>query len=125
MQYIEANEDYVAVMAPVCGPFGPLGRLNRSINPDRMRRACEEQAPLAHFCGRVALKQCQRGRHFIQEQPYPSDLYNEVPWPQVLSIPGVVQTVYDRCTKGLCVISGQYKGFAIKKPSSMTASCHD
>ena len=47
------------------------------------------------------------------------------PWRPVLSIPGVVQTVYVRCMKGLCVNSGQHTGFAIKQPSSMTASCHD
>ena len=31
MTFIVNNDVFVAVMAPVCGPFGPLGRLNEHI----------------------------------------------------------------------------------------------
>ena len=110
-------------MAPVCGPFGPLGRLNQHIHPESMHTAYEGHAPLARFCGRVALAQYEKGLHFIQEQPHPSLLYQETPWPHVLSLPNVVQTIYHRCMMGLRVQHGECKGYDLKKPSSTTASC--
>ena len=70
----------------------------------------------------MALLQLKKGLHFIQEQPHPSQLYKVNPWPKVLAIKGVVQQLYDRCTCGLRVTTGRFRGLYMKKPSSMTAS---
>ena len=112
-------------MAPACGPFGPLGVLNEKLYPEAMARAYAAAAPLARFCGQVAQHQLDAGMHFIQEQPYPSRLYDEIPWPKVLSMSEVCQVVYHRCMCKLRVQHGPYRGFYIKKPSTMTASCKE
>ena len=63
MDYITSNKVLVAVMAPACGPFGPLGVLNEKLYPEAMARAYEAAAPLAHFCGQVAQHQLDAGMH--------------------------------------------------------------
>ena len=120
--YFKNNRVLVAVMAPVCGPFGPLSHLNWHLHPETMRRQEAKYKPLAVFCGNVALIQHHKGLHWLQEQPHPSRLYSVPPWPKVLGLPGVCRVIYHRCTCGLKVLAGKWKGKFIKKPSSMTAS---
>ena len=122
MQYFIRNEVLCAVMSPICGPFGPLGYLNKSINPDTWQRFADIATPVAKFCGRVACCQLRKILSFIQEQPYPSTLYEVHPWPDVMKNTRFDQVVYDRCRCGLKVEQGQYKGMVIKKASTMTAS---
>ena len=109
MNYIDAREVLVAVMAPVYDPIGPLGKLNKHIHPDSWQRSYDGVALFAILCGRVALTQPRNIRHFIQEQPHPTKLYEEHHWPEVLSTKGVVQQIYDRCTCGLLITRCQYK----------------
>ena len=121
-QYINNNQVMVVVMAPTCGPFGPMGKFNRAINPRSWERSYELAAPHGRFCGEVARMQLRHGRHFICEQPLGSDLYKEHPWPQVLNHEQVVVQRYDRCMAGLKAQFGPHKGMFIKKSSTMTAS---
>ena len=116
---------FVAVMAPECGPYGPMSNLNWHLYPETMRRKELAVRPLAHFCGKVAQLQLAKGLHFIQEQPHPSKLYGVLPWPTVIKDDRVGQVIYDRCAAGLKVPKGQHKGKFIKKPSSMTSSHPD
>ena len=114
-----------AIMAPVCGPYGPLANLVKHMTPQTWAAKERKVRPLAIFTGRVALLQLKKGLHFIQEQPHPSQLYKVQPWPQVLAIKGVVQQLYDRCSCGLRITKGRFKGYYMKKPSSMTASDYE
>lgn len=72
MAYLSVAKPLVVVMAPRCDPFGPLGRWNRTIHPEGWTRSYRESAPLAKFCGEVALLQIQECRHFLCEQPQTS-----------------------------------------------------
>jgi hypothetical protein len=47
--------------------------------------------------------QLREGRHFVNEQPDPSNLYQEEPWPKVLAHPSVVSLRWHRCQTGLKV----------------------
>ena len=114
-QYFRNNEVFCAVMAPVCGSYEPMATQN-----------CEGKVrPLVRFCGHVAELQLEKSLHFIQEQPLGSWLYSVQPWPQILRHAAVVQQSYDRCAAGLKVTFGKYKGYYIKKPSTMTASAEE
>ena len=121
-QYINDNHVLVVIMAPTCGPFGPMGQLNRKLHPSSWQRAYDNAAPHGRFCGEIAQLQLRKGRHFICEQPLGSTLYLEQPWPQVLNQSTVCQQKYDRCMAGLKAQSGPYKGMYIRKSSTMTAS---
>ena len=122
-QYFVKNDVLVAVMAPVCGPYGPISTLTQHMYPETYQRRLAEARPLARFTGEVAMVQLgKRNNHFLQEQPSPSHLYEEQPWPRVLRDSRVDQAKYDRCKAGLKVLSGANKGLHIKKPSTMTAS---
>ena len=135
LEYFTNHEVFCAIMAPVCGPYGPMSKLNNHLHPDSMHAKEREVRPLATLCGEVALVQMKKGLYFIQEQPYPSNLYYVDPWPAVFDIrrPGmhavdhpeyeVLQVAYDRCAVGLKVQTGRFKGMPIKKRSTMTANC--
>ena len=135
LEYFIQHEVFCAIMAPVCGPYGPMSNLNHHLHPETMDAREREVRPLASLCGKVALIQIKKGLYFIQEQPYPSRLYDVNPWPAVFAMPrtgihtkdhpahAVIQVVYDRCAVGLKVQSGRFKGMPIKKPSTMTANC--
>ena len=69
LEYLKLAKPLAVIMAPRCGPFGPLGRFNQAINPDGWLRNYALSAPLASFCGKVALLQRGEGRHFLVEQP--------------------------------------------------------
>ena len=59
----------VLVMGPQCRPLG--------INYDTWLRRYKEDMPHASFCGRAALHQMRKGRHFIVENPWPTWLLEE------------------------------------------------
>ena len=135
LDYFIKHEVFCAIMAPVCGPYGPMSNLNNFLHPETMQQKEREVRPLAILCGKVALVQIAKGLYFIQEQPHPSKLYQVHPWPKVLALkrtglfaPGhpehaVMQVKYDRCAAGLKVHTGRFKGMPMKKPSTMTANC--
>ena len=80
--FFDRNTVLVAVMAPICACFGPMGHMNWEINPESMERLYKIAKPIAQFCGFIAELQLRKGLHFIQEQPSPSGLYDEKPWPR-------------------------------------------
>ena len=56
----------------------------------------------------------------LQEQPHPSELYDEYPWPKLLRLcPQIIKVMYDRCMTGLSVATGPNRGMQIEKPSSL------
>ena len=120
--YIDKHHVLVVVMAPTCGPFGPMGRFVKHVTPDAWQRSYDLAAPHGKFCGVIAQMQLRKGLHFICEQPSGSDLYYENPWPDVLKHPRVSQQKYDRCMAGLKAQFGPHKGTHIKKASTMTSS---
>ena len=74
--------------------------------------------PHVRFCGDIALLQVRRGRHFICENPFPTGLWYELPWPTVAQQPGVRAVVIDQCRVGQKAPDGKY----IKKPTTLIAS---
>ena len=118
LNYINNNHVLVAVMAPTCAPFGPISNLMKANDPAAWKRSYERAAPHGRFCGEVALNQLNKGRHFICEQPFPSKLYHEEPWPQVLNHKNTRRVVWDRCQTGCKGPSGR----PARKRSYMIAS---
>jgi hypothetical protein len=100
LMYFKVSNVLVAIMAPICGPFGPLGYLNQSIHPEKHKEAHLIAAPVAKFCGEVALIQLDKGNSFMTEQPEPTRLYEIAPWPKVLNNPRVSKAIYERCMCG-------------------------
>eukprot|EP00969_Alexandrium_andersonii_P304674 13467402-Alexandrium_andersonii.AAC.1 len=74
-----------------------------------MERQMQTAGPIARLCGHIAEEQLSRGRHFIQEQPRPSSLYEMEPWPRVLRHECVMSITYDRCVRGLRIGAGPNK----------------
>ena len=44
-KYAHENHVLVMVMAPTCGPFGPMGRLSRHMHPKSWASAYDQAAP--------------------------------------------------------------------------------
>ena len=115
--YLDVARPLVVVMGPTCGPFGPLGRWNRSIHPDGWARSMEHAQPLAAFCGKVALRQIKAGRHFLCEQPQSSELFAVEPWPLVVNDPQVLSVVFHQCR-----VKQYVNGLLCRKATELVAS---
>ena len=115
--YLDVARPLVVVMGPTCGPFGPLGRWNRSIHPDGWARSMEHAQPLAAFCGKVALRQIRNGRHFLCEQPQSSELFAVEPWPLVVNDPQVLSVVFHQCR-----VKQYVNGLLCRKATELVAS---
>ena len=116
--YIKHSDVLVTVMAPTCKPFGSWSHINRVANYNAWQASYDDAAPHGRFCGEIALLQLGKCRHFLNEQPYPSDLYYEEPWPEVLNHSNVLTQKWDRCMTGLVGSAG----IPVKKTSEMVAS---
>ena len=116
-KYLGFTRPLVVVMGPICAPFGPLGSRNRVLHHESWQRSYSIAAPLARFCGEIAWTQMSQGRHFIQEQPFPSKLYEEDPWPAIRNDPRCLRVVFDQCQVGQRV-----RGLPAKKPTELVAS---
>eukprot|EP00971_Amphidinium_carterae_P011168 220012-Amphidinium_carterae.1 len=101
LDYIAQTEVPVVLMAPPCTALGPLGKLNRQLNPGTWRSSVDNTLPLATFCGSVALLQLRQGRDFIVEQPAHSWLFQLPPWPQVRQHMRTSREIIDVCRLGL------------------------
>ena len=117
LAYLDIAKPLVVVMGPRCDPFGPLGRWNRAVHPEGWSRSYAEAAPLAEFCGRVALLQITKGRHFLCEQPQSSALFQEEPWPKVMQHHGTRRIVFHQCR-----VKQYVNGLLCKKATELVAS---
>lgn len=115
--YVSFTKPFVAIMSPICGPFGPLGGRNRVLHHDSWLRSCEVAVPLAEFCGVIAQIQMQANRHFLMEQPFPSQLYKVQPWPSIREDPRCLRVVFDQC-----MVKQTVKGWPVKKPTELLAT---
>ena len=68
---IDKHHVLVVVMAPTCGPFGPMGRFVKYVTPDAWQRSYDLAAPHGKFRGVVAQMQLKKGLHFICEPSGP------------------------------------------------------
>ena len=78
-QYVKQYKPLVIVMAPVCTSFGSLSHLNKVINPVSWMKSRKIGGRIASLCAQLALWQVEHGNHFINEQPYPSSMYEVHP----------------------------------------------
>ena len=87
-------------MSPMCRAFGRHANINYQYNYEGWKRSYDISAPHGRFCGRIAMIQIKNGRFFINEQPDPSWLYLEFPWPLVTSHHTVLKEIVDQCMTG-------------------------
>ena len=117
MDYLRLAKPLVIVMAPVCTPYGPLGNWNRTIHREAWESSYRRAAPLAAFCGRVAQHQLQHGLYYVAEQPYPSRLWQEQPWPQVRADDQSYRIVVHQC-----MLDQRVNGQLVKKPTELVSN---
>ena len=118
-EYLSITKPYVVIMSPICGPFGPLGGRNRVLHHESWLKSCEVAIPLAEFCGVIVIAQIQMqaNRHFLIEQPFPSQLYKVQPWPAIREDSRCLRVVFDQC-----MVKQTVKGWPVKKPTELLAT---
>ena len=117
LAYIRLAKPLVVLMGPRCDVFGPLGSRNRVLRSDSWQAAYVTAAELAEFCGVVAELQMREGRFFVNEQPFPSQLYRVSPWPQVRAMPACLAVVFHQCR-----VNQQIQGKLVKKPTELVSN---
>jgi len=118
LQYIRRYRPLVAVMAPTCTPFGPMASFNYQVNYDTWLKSYNDAVPHGRFCGKVALLMIEINRYFMNEQPDPSWLYHEYPWPRVLKHPSVQSELIHQCMTG----QKGPNGLPAKKPTRFVSN---
>ena len=117
LEYLDTHDVLVLVMGPQCRTLGPTSNLNASINYDTWLEHYKEDMPHVRYCGRAAIHQLKKGRHFIAENPYPTWLVEEPGWKELLQDHRVKTTVIDQCMLGQHI-----DGVKVKKPTLLIAS---
>ena len=105
-QYLQNHRPLVAVLQPPCTPFGPWANFNAVTNAEAYQRSYRICAPIARLAGDIALFQLSVGNHYWIEQPYPSGLFYEKPWPLIQTHPSNLTRVFDRCMTGQVTVYG-------------------
>ena len=82
MPYFPVHRPLVAVMVPPYTPYGRRARQNFVTDFDGWYSSWRAASPRGQFCGHVALLHLVEGRHFLREQPVPTFLNEEPPWPR-------------------------------------------
>ena len=100
-EYIDEFQPVVAVMAPPCTSLKGWAGLNAVINHDTWSQNRAISIELGKLAARVALKQLRGNRHFFNENPKGSELYELPEWQEVLAHPAVVRCCFDQCRTGL------------------------
>ena len=120
LEYIKMVRPLVVVMAPVCTPYSPLGRMNQIINQDAWRRSLRIAEPIAKLCGEIALIQLGGSRHYLVEQPTGSTLFKVAPWPTVVRDRRSLSIAFDQCQVGQSA-----GGYPAKKSTELVASSQE
>ena len=87
-----------------------------------MRELYRIAKPIAVFSGKAAMVQIRKGLYFPQEQPHPTALYDENPWPGIFQFGMVEQISYNRCIADSAVLTGPNKVIRIKNHSSIVTN---
>ena len=95
--YLERTQPHLGIMGPPCKGLKGLAPLNKVINRPAWLASRRLSIPLARLSGEVALYQLAVARHFLNEQPQGSDLYDIPPWPRVRVHPNVVICIMHQC----------------------------
>eukprot|EP00972_Heterocapsa_arctica_P085701 12628661-Heterocapsa_arctica.AAC.1 len=70
------------------------------MNPEGLEQSYRVCAPIGRLCGHVAAYQLHEDRDYIAEQPDPSLLFDERPWPSVRARPKNVIQDLCQCVTG-------------------------
>ena len=129
--HIDLMDPYCVTFAPVCGPWGSWSRLNLQ-RGEETREAILQQRdawyPCLKWIERMVRKRMARGRKFLVENPWPSELWNTLCMDKLIcEAPMDAETGEplelvrgDQCEFGLC---DQQNGLPYFKPTGfMTAS---
>ena len=129
--HIDLMDPYCVTFAPVCGPWGSWSRLNLQ-RGEETREAILQQRdawyPCLKWIERMVRKRMARGRKFLVENPWPSELWNTLCMDKLIcEAPMDAETGEplelvrgDQCEFGLC---DQQNGLPHFKPTGfMTAS---
>ena len=119
-EYVDLVKPLVIVMAPICAPYSPLGRLNQVINQDAWHRSLSVASPIAKHCGVLAKRQLEGNRHFLVEQPVGSTLFQVQPWPAVVKDSRSLSLTFDQCQVGQTAF-----GYPAKKRTELIASARE
>ena len=104
-------------MGPPCTPFASWSHLNRKLHPESWgatRKVCEI---LADVAAHVAMIQLRAGRHFVIENPDPSDIWHLDSFLQLWNTGKVGKVTFPQCALGL-----QVDGEPILKRTTLWAS---
>ena len=116
--YLDTCYVMVVILQPNCRSVGSFAAYNEMMYHDTWSRHHKEDLPHLQYCGEVALKQMQKGRFFLREQPAGTRLDYINPWPKVLAHGSVITQLMDQCMTG----KKDDAGMPVQKTTEWTAN---
>ena len=120
-RYLIATQPLVVVMATPCTGLAGFSALNASRGSETHFRNRAVSIQLGMLGGDIALWQLKSDRHFVAENPKPSELWRLEPWQIVDKDPRVATVDMDMCMAGM--IDYDDPTLFIKKATKVKASC--
>ena len=101
IDYVTHYKPTVIVGSPPCTSNGGWSRLNRYRNPDQWAEQRQIGRRLSQLLAHACWLQYNNGRHWIVENPYPSDLWEFSEWQELFDDDRTTFAIHDQCTSGL------------------------
>ena len=116
--YMEKHSPRVVVAGPPCTSFSMWSHINRLRNPTAFEHSRKIGVALATLTAAICEFQLSKGRHFLVENPLPSELWSLPQWAKLRNNPLVCEVTLDQCMVGLC----DPDGHPTKKATLLLAS---
>jgi len=118
--YVVSVQPFIILAGPPCTALGGWSYLNRIKHPETWLPTRHIAEALAELTAWACLLQLKSSRHFLIENPVPSDLWNLPCWLPVKAHACVVFAIFDQCMMGQC----DPDGIPTRKATGLLAS-HD
>ena len=117
-RYLATHKPRIVILQPPCTPFGPWANFNKSQHYSSWKESYDACAPVARLCGECAELQLSNNCDWLVEQPMPSQLFQEHPWPRLAMHPKTRQQIMDRCMTNQKNANGNF----VRKRTQLWAS---
>eukprot|EP00959_Pyramimonas_sp_CCMP1952_P167930 3509342-Pyramimonas_sp.AAC.1 len=91
---------------------------NSKVNYDTLHEHQNEDLPHINICGKVAVRQNQRRRFYLREQPVGTRVDQIPPWTTLANSKGIFKVSMAQCTTGL----RDSHGVLMRKPTEVMAN---
>ena len=101
LNYVDIHRPFCVIAAPPCTSTGSWSHFNRVVHHTTWLRTRRTLNRIASLTAEVCRRQLHGNRHFLVENPFPSDLWDFPEWKSLANESQVCSVIHDQCQSGL------------------------